>query len=56
MTEHELFHNYNKKIYRTCLYMLKNSQDAEDVCHDVFVTVFRQDWSSVTHLRAWIRA
>ena len=54
MTEHELFNTYNKEVYRTCLYMLKNSQDAEDVCHDVFVTVFRQDWSSVKHLRAWI--
>lgn len=54
MTEHELFHTYNKDVYRTCLYMLKNSQDAEDVCHDVFVTVFRQDWSSVTNLKAWI--
>ena len=34
--------------------MLKNAQDAEDICHDVFVTVFRQDWQSVEHLRAWI--
>ncbi|MCM3782014.1 RNA polymerase sigma factor [Neobacillus mesonae] len=54
MTEHELFHTYNKDVYRTCLYMLKNIQDAEDVCHDVFVTVFRQDWRNVTHLRTWI--
>ena len=54
MTEHELFNTYNKEVYRTCLYMLKNSQDAEDACHDVFVTVFRQDWSCVQHLRAWI--
>lgn len=34
--------------------MLRNAQDAEDVCHDVFVTVFRQDWRSVEHTRAWI--
>lgn len=54
MTEHELFYSYNKDVYRTCLYMLKNIQDAEDVCHDVFVTVFRQDWRNVTHLKAWI--
>ncbi|MFS0870010.1 RNA polymerase sigma factor [Paenibacillus xylanilyticus] len=54
MTEHELFNTYNKDVYRTCLYMLKNIQDAEDVCHDVFVTVFRQDWRNVTHLKTWI--
>lgn len=34
--------------------MLRNAQDAEDICHDVFVTVFRQDWRSVEHTRAWI--
>jgi RNA polymerase sigma-70 factor (ECF subfamily) len=34
--------------------MLRNAQDAEDLCHDVFVTVFRQDWRNVEHLRAWI--
>lgn len=54
LTEKELFDCYNKDIYRTCYYMLKNAQDAEDICHDVFVTVFRQDWQSVEHLRAWI--
>ncbi|WP_336758527.1 RNA polymerase sigma factor [Paenibacillus sp. USHLN196] len=54
MTEHELFHKYNKDVYRTCLYMLKNIQDAEDVCHDVFITVFRQDWRNVTYLKTWI--
>lgn len=34
--------------------MLRNAQDAEDLCHDVFVTVFRQDWKSIEHTRAWI--
>lgn len=34
--------------------MLRNAQDAEDLCHDVFVTVFRQDWQSIEHTRAWI--
>ncbi|WP_283778678.1 RNA polymerase sigma factor, partial [Lysinibacillus sp. D4A3_S15] len=33
---------------------LRNAQDAEDLCHDVFVTVFRQDWKSIEHTRAWI--
>ena len=54
MTERELFDSYNKDVYRTCYYILRNAQDAEDLCHDVFVTVFRQDWRSVEHTRAWI--
>lgn len=54
MTERELFDSYNKDVYRTCYYMLRNAQDAEDLCHDVFVIVFRQDWRSVEHTRAWI--
>ncbi|WP_082423046.1 RNA polymerase sigma factor [Paenibacillus dakarensis] len=53
-TERELFDSYNKDVYRTCYYMLRNTQDAEDLCHDVFVSVFRQDWRSVEHMRAWI--
>lgn len=54
MTERDLFDLYNKDVYRTCYYMLRNTQDAEDVCHDVFITVFRQDWRNVEHLRAWL--
>lgn len=54
MTERELFDAYNKDVYRTCYYMLRNTQDAEDLCHDVFVTVFRQDLRDVEHTRAWI--
>lgn len=54
MTERELFDSYNNDVYRTCYYMLRNAQDAEDLCHDVFVTVFRQDWRNVEHTRAWI--
>lgn len=34
--------------------MLRNAQDAEDLCHDVFVIVYRQDWKNVEHRRAWI--
>jgi len=54
LTERELFDSYNKEVYRTCYYMLRNAQDAEDVCHDVFVTVFRQDWKRIENIRAWI--
>ncbi|GAA0357154.1 RNA polymerase sigma factor [Bacillus horti] len=54
MTERELFDSYNKDVYKTCFYMLRNAQDAEDLCHDVFVTIFRQDWSRIEHIRSWI--
>ncbi|SDW85987.1 Sigma-70 region 2 [Paenibacillus sp. PDC88] len=42
MTERELFDSYHKDVYRTCYYMLRHAQDAEDACHDIFITVFRQ--------------
>ncbi|WP_211745095.1 RNA polymerase sigma factor [Paenibacillus sp. Marseille-Q4541] len=54
MTERELFNTYNKEIYRTCYYLLQNAQDAEDACHDVFVTVFQQDFQKVDYLKAWL--
>lgn len=54
MTELELFELYNKDVYHTCYYMLRNAEDAEDVCHDVFVTVFRQNWRDIEHTRTWI--
>lgn len=54
MTERELFDKYNKEIYRTCYYLLQNPQDAEDACHDVFVTVFQQDFQKITYIKAWL--
>lgn len=54
MTDRELFDCYSKDVYRTCFYMLRNAQDAEDVCHDVFVTVFQKDWQKIEHVQAWI--
>ncbi|WIV18014.1 RNA polymerase sigma factor [Paenibacillus polygoni] len=54
MTERELFDTYNKEIYRTCYFLLQNAQDAEDACHDVFVTVFQRDFQKVVYLKAWL--
>lgn len=54
MTERELFDSYHKDVYRTCYYMLQHAQDAEDACHDIFIMVFRQQWSSVEHIKAWL--
>lgn len=54
MSEKELFEMYSKDVYRTCYYMLHHAQDAEDVCHDVFITVFRQDWQNVEYKKTWL--
>ncbi|WP_342436836.1 RNA polymerase sigma factor [Paenibacillus sp. FSL L8-0436] len=50
----ELFEAYNKAVYRTCYYMLHDAADAEDICQEVFITVFRSRWQEVEHVRAWI--
>lgn len=54
MSDKELFDTYNREVYRTCLYLLGNAADAEDVCQEVFIRVFRHDWRNVEHLKAWI--
>ncbi|MDF2936503.1 MAG: polymerase sigma factor [Paenibacillaceae bacterium] len=54
MTEKELFETYKKDVYKTCLYMLQQKADAEDVCQDVFVSVFRHDWRQVEYLKTWL--
>ncbi|MFP4975752.1 RNA polymerase sigma factor [Paenibacillus sp. CN-4] len=50
----ELFEAYSKDVYRTCYYMVQNAADAEDLCQEVFITVFRSEWEQVKFPRAWI--
>ncbi|OMD53039.1 RNA polymerase subunit sigma [Paenibacillus borealis] len=50
----ELFETYNKDVYRTCYYMVHDAADAEDLCQEVFITVFRSKWEDVKYPRAWI--
>jgi RNA polymerase sigma factor (sigma-70 family) len=54
MTEKELFDEFKSNIYRTCYYMLKNQQDAEDVTHEVFIKIFQADYHSIEKLKPWI--
>lgn len=54
MTEKELFDQYKTDIYRTCYYMLKNQQDAEDVAHEVWIKIFQSDYHSIEKLKPWI--
>lgn len=54
MNEKELFELYRRDIYKTCYFMLHNAADAEDMCQDVFITVFKHDWRKVEHLKTWL--
>lgn len=54
MTERELFDTYKREVYLTCYHLLQNKEDAEDVCHDVFIIVFRRNWQEIEHIKAWI--
>jgi RNA polymerase sigma factor (sigma-70 family) len=54
LSEKELFECYKKDVYKTCLFMLHHAADAEDVCQEVFMTVFRYDWRRVEHLKTWL--
>ncbi|WP_342562468.1 RNA polymerase sigma factor [Paenibacillus sp. FSL R7-0345] len=50
----EIFEAYSKAVYRTCYYMVQDAADAEDLCQEVFITVFRSQWQNVEYTRAWI--
>lgn len=50
----ELFESYNKDVYRTCYYMVHDAADAEDLCQEIFITVFRSQWRNVEYLKPWI--
>lgn len=54
LSNRELFESYNKVVYRTCYFMVHNAADAEDLCQEVFITVFRSPWQEVEYIRAWI--
>lgn len=54
ISNRELFEQYNRDVYRTCYYMVHNAADAEDLCQEVFITVFRSNTGQIEHLRAWI--
>lgn len=54
MGNRELFQTYSKEVYRTCYYMVHDAADAEDLCQEVFITLFRSQWQNIDHLKAWI--
>ena len=39
----KLYNTYSQDVYRLALSYLRNTQDAEDVCHSVFLTLVEKD-------------
>lgn len=54
MTDREFFERYNRDVYRTCYYMLRNASDAEDVCQEVFMKALTSGWEQVEFLKTWL--
>ena len=52
-----LYKQYNKAMYNTCLRMLKNQSDAEDTLQTAFVQVFRKidTFRYESSIGAWIK-
>ena len=47
---------YKKTVYNTCLNLLQNTEDAEDICQEVFVTVFQSihQFKGESKLTTWV--
>jgi RNA polymerase sigma factor (sigma-70 family) len=52
----EVFENYSKAVFKICMVMLKNKQDAEDVFQEVFVKLMQNNkpFESDEHCKAWL--
>lgn len=48
--------DYQKKVYHTCLGLLQNAEDAEDMTQDVFISVFQSihQFKGESKLSTWI--
>ncbi len=51
-----LVERYQKKVFNTCLGFVPNAQDAEDLCQEVFVQIFRSidQFRQEASLSTWI--
>lgn len=51
-----LVDSYSKKVYNTCVGMLQNMEDAEDVTQEIFVTIHLniKDFKAESSLSTWI--
>lgn len=53
----QLYRAYNKAMYHVCLRMLNNTQEAEDVLQESFITAFNaiHTYSSKSSFGAWLK-
>lgn len=56
MTAKEFFETYKMDVFRTCCYMVRNVQDAEDLCQEVFVIALQQDFQQIEKPKPWLLA
>lgn len=51
-----LVKTFQKKVYNTCLGLLQNEEDAEDICQEVFIAVFQSisKFKGEAKLSTWI--
>ncbi len=51
-----LVKTFQKKVYNTCLGLLQNEEDAEDICQEVFIAVFQSinQFKGEAKLSTWI--
>ena len=52
-----VYTNYKDMLYNSCVRLLKNREDAEDVVHDAFIKGFQKvnQLSDEMHIGAWFR-
>ena len=52
----ELVEEFSKRIYNTCMGILQNAEDAEDVSQEVFIEVYHSihDFKGEAKLSTWI--
>jgi len=53
----QLYRTYNKAMYHVCLRMLNNTQEAEDVLQESFITAFNaiHTYSAKSSFGAWLK-
>ncbi len=53
-----LYERYEKKIYYKCISILKNEDEAKDLCHDIFIVIFTklQQFKGNSKLSLWIHS
>ncbi len=51
-----IYDRYADTVYRICLLMLKNAQEAEDAVQNVFIKLMKygKDFESDNHIKAWL--